>query len=91
MRQSDAAPPLADLVLKGASRLVTGAPGVVPGAVGPLGVVERGALAARAGRILWCGPEAELPAAVDATHAAHVDAAGAAVIPGFAHPLHLRG
>jgi imidazolonepropionase len=83
MRQPDAAPPVADLVLTGASRLVTVAPGVVPGAVGALGVVERGAFAARAGRILWCGPEADLAAAVDARSATRVDAAGGAVIPGF--------
>jgi imidazolonepropionase len=83
MRQPDAARPVADLVLTGASRLVTLAPGVVPGAEGPLGVVERGALAVRAGRILWCGPEAGLAAGVDATAATHVAAAGAAVIPGF--------
>jgi imidazolonepropionase len=70
-------------VLTGASRLVTIAPGAVASAEGPLGVVDRGALAARAGRILWCGPESDLAAAVDATAATHVDAAGAAVIPGF--------
>ncbi|HEV2235771.1 MAG TPA: imidazolonepropionase [Ktedonobacterales bacterium] len=83
MRQPDATPPAADLVLTGASRLVTLAPGVVPGAVGPLGVVARAALAASKGRILWCGPQRDLAAAVDVTSATRVDAAGAAVIPGF--------
>ena len=74
----------ADLVVTGISRLVTLAAGHVPGALGPLGVIERGALAARAGRIVWCGPEAALADAVDASSAARtLDAGGRAVIPGF--------
>ena len=55
----------ADFVLTGASRLVTLAPEAIPGATEALGVVERGALAARAGRVVWAGPEAQLAAAVD--------------------------
>jgi imidazolonepropionase len=73
-------------VLTGASRLVTLAPGTRAGAAGPLGVIERGALAARDGRIVWIGPEAALPASVEldaVPAAARLDAAGRAVLPGF--------
>jgi imidazolonepropionase len=76
----------ADFVLTGTSRLVTLAPGRVPGAQGALGVVARGALAAHAGRIVWVGPEAELDAAVDVAAVppeARLDAGGRAVLPGF--------
>ena len=76
----------ADWVLTGASRLVTLAPGGIPGAAGPLGVIERGALAARAGRIVWVGPEADLAwhVALDGVPpAARFDASGRAVLPGF--------
>jgi imidazolonepropionase len=73
----------ADLVITNVSRLVTLAPGRVPGALGRLGVVERGALASRAGRIVWCGAAADLADAVDASSARLVDADGHAVIPGF--------
>jgi imidazolonepropionase len=73
----------ADLVVTAASRLVTLAPGRAPDAVGQLGVIERGALAARAGRIVWCGPEHELGGAVAAAGARLLDAGGRAVIPGF--------
>ena len=78
----------ADWLLTGASRLVTLAPERVPGAGdgGALGVVPRGALAARGGRIVWAGPEAELAAAVDVAgvpEAARFDAGGRAVLPGF--------
>jgi imidazolonepropionase len=85
----DAAPPAgrapADLIVRGISRLVTLAtePGM-PGALGPLGVIERGALAAHAGRIVWCGPEVALNDAVDISPAARtLDTGGRAVIPGF--------
>src|SRR5579884_202576 len=76
----------ADFVLTGASRLVTVAPGAVPAASGPLGVIERGALAARDGRIVWVGPEDQLAARVDLAAvppAARLDAGGRAVLPGF--------
>ena len=76
----------ADWLLTNISRLVTLAPGVVDGAVGPLGVVERGALAARNGRVVWAGPEAALAGAVDmdgVAPEARIDAGGRAVIPGF--------
>jgi imidazolonepropionase len=76
----------ADWVLTGASHLVTMAPGALPAAAGPLGVIERGALAARDGRIVWLGPEAALPHRVDLAAvptASRLDAAGRAVLPGF--------
>jgi imidazolonepropionase len=53
---------------------------------GPLGVIERGALAARAGDILWVGAEDQLAGAVDLAAlppAARFDAGGRAVLPGF--------
>lgn len=77
----------ADFILTGASRLVTMAPpGSLPGATGPLGVIERGALAARDGRIVWVGPERELAAHVrldDGQERARLDAGNRAVLPGF--------
>lgn len=49
-----------------------------------LGLVEKAALCARAGRIVWTGPEAELPQAVTlAGGAAVLDAGGGAVVPGL--------
>jgi imidazolonepropionase len=72
-----------DLAINNIARLVTLAPGRVPGATGRLGVVERGALAAHAGRIVWCGPEAALPTAAETEGAHRLDAGGHAVIPGF--------
>ncbi|MBF6589544.1 MAG: imidazolonepropionase [Ktedonobacterales bacterium] len=74
--------PPADWALTGVSRLVTMAPHL-PGAVGTLGVIAHGALAARAGRILWVGPEAALTEAVDLAGATRLEAGGCAVLPGF--------
>jgi len=49
-----------------------------------LGLVEGAALAARDGRIVWTGPEADLPSAVSLAPALSVlDAGGGAVVPGF--------
>jgi imidazolonepropionase len=73
----------ADLIVTGVSRLVTLAPGRVTGATGRLGVIERAALAARGGRIVWCGPQSALAGAVDGTGARIVDAGGHAALPGF--------
>ncbi len=77
---------IADRLLLNISRLVTLAPAATEGASGPLGVVERGALAARDGHIVWAGPEAALTSAVDVDAIAPercVDVGGRAVIPGF--------
>lgn len=66
-----------DLVLRGTSELLTMADR-------ELGIVPGGALAARAGRIVWVGPESELEAAVTIPDdAVVVDAEGACVVPGF--------
>ena len=74
----------ADFVLTGISRLVTMAPDQYGS--GALGVIPNGALAAREGRIVWVGAEADLARAValdalpdDTRH----DAGGRAVLPGF--------
>jgi imidazolonepropionase len=74
----------ADFVLTGISRLVTMAPDQYGS--GALGVIPNGALAAREGRVVWVGAEADLAQAValDALPAeARHDAGGRAVLPGF--------
>ena len=76
-----------DLLLYGAGQLC-----VVPGGGGPqrgkalgdMGIIEDGALAARAGRIVACGPPAELRATYEPEKT--LDAAGRCVIPGFVDP-----
>jgi imidazolonepropionase len=71
----------ADLVVTGASQLVTCDPSLGDG---PLGVIPRGALAGSQGRVVWAGPERELRDGVDIEPDAHeVDADGGAVLPGF--------
>ncbi|MGH2794644.1 MAG: imidazolonepropionase [Actinomycetota bacterium] len=71
----------ADLVVTGASQVVTCDPAL---GEGPLGVVERGALAGSQGRVVWVGPESELRDAVEIEPGAHeVDAGGGAVLPGL--------
>jgi imidazolonepropionase len=70
----------ADWALTSVSRLVTLESDV---GRGPLGVIERGAIAARAGRVVWVGPEDALAAQVDLSGAQMVDAGGCAVLPGF--------
>ena len=55
-----------------------------PGASVDLGVIPRGAVAARDGRVVWTGPEAEIAAALEVPDdALVVDVEGAAVVPGF--------
>jgi imidazolonepropionase len=81
----------ADFVLRRARELVTLAPATVPAAGADtlpdddgLGVIADGALAARDGRIVWVGREAQLGGAVEMLDgAAELDAAGACVLPGF--------
>ncbi len=78
--------PTADLVVRNIGRLATLAgPALRVGvALGEIGLVERAALAAADGRILYAGPEAGLAAACSVAPAATLlDAAGAAVIPGL--------
>jgi len=76
-----------DLLVLGAGELVTmSAPGGSPatGASGSLGIIPRGALAAREGRIVWIGPETALGRDVEVPDdALVVDAEGACVLPGF--------
>jgi imidazolonepropionase len=79
-------PILADWVLTGVSRLVTCSPGISTAAQGRLGIIERGAVAAQAGRIVWIGPEDHLARAVDIgplAPEARWNAGGRAVLPGF--------
>ena len=71
---------VADWALTNVSRLVTLEPGA---GAGPLGVIERGAVAAWDGRIVWVGPEDALAAQVDLGGAQIADAGGRAVLPGF--------
>jgi imidazolonepropionase len=74
----------ADLVVTGASQVVTCSKTIGDGT---LGVVERGAIAAFEGRVVWAGPEGELRGAVEIEPDAHeVDAAGGAVLPGLVEP-----
>jgi imidazolonepropionase len=70
----------ADWAIANSSRLVTLEPTT---GVGALGVIERGAVAAREGRIVWAGTENALAAQVDLDGAQIVDADGRAVLPGF--------
>jgi len=49
----------------------------------PFGVVERGALAIKDGRIAWTGPAADLPGAADALAATVESVHGALVTPGL--------
>ena len=79
-----------DLLVRGASEVVTMVPGAGqaapagPGASVDLGVIARGAVAARDGRVVWTGPESEIAAALEVPDDARVvDVEGAAVVPGF--------
>jgi imidazolonepropionase len=69
-----------DFLLTGAGQLVTCSPEL---GEGPLGLLERGAVAAAGGRVVYAGPEAGLPQLEVARDAVRVDAGGQAVIPGF--------
>jgi imidazolonepropionase len=70
----------ADLVLTGASQLVT----CDPAFGGAVGAIDRGALAASGGRVVWAGAERDLPGSVEvAPDASEIDAGGSAVIPGL--------
>ena len=74
-----------DLLVRGASELVTmrAATGGDSGP-GDLGVLAGGALAARDGRIVWVGAEADLAREIEVpADAVEIDAEGACVVPGF--------
>ena len=70
-----------DFLLSGIGQLVTCHPAL---GEGPLGVVERAAVAAAGGRVVYAGPEAGLPPDLaPASGATRIDALGQAVVPGF--------
>ncbi|HZD67879.1 MAG TPA: imidazolonepropionase, partial [Actinomycetes bacterium] len=69
-----------DFLLTGAAQLVTADPGLGEGA---LGLVERGAVAASRGTVVFAGPEHALPELPLASGCARLDAGGHAVVPGF--------
>ena len=70
----------ADFLLTGISQLVTCDPAL---GEGPLGVVERAAVAAAGGRVVFAGPQAAMGDLEVAAGAVRVDAVGQAVVPGF--------
>ena len=76
----------ADFVVRRAGQLAT----MVPAGGDPLGRIVAGALAARAGRVVWIGKDVELERSVCLDGDA-LDAAGACVIPGLVdahtHPV----
>jgi imidazolonepropionase len=70
----------ADFLLTGIGQLVTCDPGL---GEGPLGVVERAAVAAAGGRVVFAGPQAAVGDLEVAAGAVRVDAGGQAVLPGL--------
>lgn len=78
------------LLLRNIGQLVSMAVTPPDGATGALATIERAALLARDGAIVWLGPEEALPADLS-TGVPVLDADGAAVIPGFVdshtHPV----
>ena len=69
-----------DFILTGAGQLVTADP---PLGSGPLGLVERGAVAAARGTVVFAGPESGLPDLPTVPDCDRIDAGGRAVVPGF--------
>lgn len=67
---------MTSLALTGIGALVTCDASI---GLGPLGIVERGALVCEDGRVVYAGPEATAPLGVDEC----VDVAGRCVMPGF--------
>ncbi|MFL6191845.1 MAG: imidazolonepropionase [Actinomycetes bacterium] len=70
----------ADFLLTGIGQLVTCDPAL---GEGPLGVVERAAVAAAGGRVVFAGPQAAVGDLDVAAGAVRVDAGGQAVLPGL--------
>lgn len=69
-----------DFILTGVGQLVTADPSL---GAGPLGLVERGAVAAAQGTVVFAGPEAGLPDLPIAPGCERIDAGGRSVVPGF--------
>jgi imidazolonepropionase len=69
--------PTANLLVRGASQVVT-CEGRRPF---DLGLVERGAVLIRGGKVWWVGPEEDLPAGIG--DVPELDAGGGCVLPGF--------
>ena len=87
----------ADLLIHGASEVVTchddvGGPKCGPRAMNDVGVIPRGAIAIRAGKIIALGPETELKRRVDT--AKMVNVRGRSIVPGLVeahtHPVFAR-
>jgi imidazolonepropionase len=82
--------PAADLLVEGAAQLVTVAGSADPragAAMGDLGLIPGGSLAAADGQIIAVGPAAEVRAAVALAPGVRViDATGRVVLPGFVDP-----
>ncbi|GAB3466056.1 imidazolonepropionase [Streptomonospora sediminis] len=70
-----AVPPVSSVLVDGIAVLATNDPGL---GTGPLGEIADAALVVESGRVAWCGPRAQAPAAD-----VRVEAAGRCVIPGF--------
>lgn len=77
----------ADLIIRGASELVTMAGGAAPRLgrkMSDVGIVPGGSVAVVGGRIAAAGPDAEVAAAYSS--GSEMDAAGCVVMPGFVDP-----
>lgn len=67
------------VLVRNAAQIVT-----LEGSAGALGVIDRGAMSAREGRIVWAGPERDLPPAeAPARETRVLDAQGCAIVPGL--------
>lgn len=77
----------ADFAVFNVDQLITMAPGSHPAAGGPLGLLERAALAAENGKIVWIGPMDEFHQNVRlGPSATAVNPHGRVVLPGFVDP-----
>jgi len=72
-------PPEGSLLVRNASQVVT-CEGRRPF---DLGIIERGAVLVRAGKVWWVGPEAELPGEMLHGDVPELDAGGGCLLPGF--------
>jgi imidazolonepropionase len=67
------------VLVRNAAQIVT-----LDGGAGALGVIDRGAMSVREGRIVWAGPERDLPPAeAPARETRVLDAQGCAIVPGL--------